>query len=344
MVITLRDTSSEKENYETQSPDDETGQEGWRQRAQEDLIEKYTLIIATAHDTGCLWQKKGSDRMVQRLALAHPATAITGLRERYESLVAIADKLPLHPSPPKDFDFVSLQTLVAPLLLKSIAKPSTPSNSQAPSEAMDPPTEPAASSTESPNIPTNYTQPSINRAALIFAFFGWQATEPGPRSGMAKCEACFRTLGLWLYKPSSPSATPVIDCLYVAGEHRDYCPWVNPISQSGVVSSTSALDTDSVLEGLAGWEVLVKVVLAELMRRKREDEPTGPMRVQEVSDDAVSEVADIPNLATPQEDRAKIEKKDKDLMAKLKRVAQKFRIGKGKKGPSAGPSSGGAVA
>ncbi|KAL7275643.1 hypothetical protein RUND412_001403 [Rhizina undulata] len=79
----------------------------------------------------------------------------------------------------------------------------------------------------------------ILESAAILAMFGWQNEDPSIPS-LVTCSACFRRLGLWLFRKKTMS--PIGDdpevveeasvCrLDVVGEHRDYCPWINAFSQ-----------------------------------------------------------------------------------------------------------------
>ena len=113
LVITLE--SSREEKVDTEEPqdtgkrplDEEEDEDEWREKAQEQLVEKYAEMIVTSHDSGCLWRRKGCDGMrdgflaaltsalmkpvdtIQRLPLAHHKTSIDDLRNRYVSLLLI---------------------------------------------------------------------------------------------------------------------------------------------------------------------------------------------------------------------------------------------------------------
>lgn len=64
--------------------------------------------------------------------------------------------------------------------------------------------------------------------ALVLALFGWQNEDPGIPS-LVTCSACFRRLGLWLFRKKVVSIFESVDeqeeasvCrLDVIGEHRD---------------------------------------------------------------------------------------------------------------------------
>ena len=162
-----------------------------------------------------------------------------------------------------------------------------------------------------------------SHSALALALFGWQAEE-GHVSGLATCTACFRRLGLWLFKPSTDSSVPSsMDRLDVVGEHREYCPWINALSQNGVSSRRSSF------EGLSGWEILLRAVKTNITHKKYESEE--PSRVMsEPADDAVSEAASIASSGPTKGGREDQDEKDKERWAKLRKLKQVFHIKKGK--------------
>lgn len=83
---------------------------------------------------------------------------------------------------------------------------------------------------------TNIVPPTdINESAFILALFGWANEEPSIPT-LLTCSACFRRLGLWLFKHETQAGSigdddALVSRLDVIGEHRDYCPWVNKESQ-----------------------------------------------------------------------------------------------------------------
>lgn len=97
----------------------------------------------------------------------------------------------------------------------------------------------------------------VNKTALVLAIFGWDVVGDAA-AGLAGCSACFRRLGLWMYKPKDDGNVRVYNKLDVANEHLDYCPWVNPKAQSGgdIKSGKGANGTDF----HSGWEVLLRTI------------------------------------------------------------------------------------
>ena len=164
--------------------------------------------------------------------------------------------------------------------------------------------------------------------ALTMAIFGWQGHKHerlGPQAGSVSCQACFRVLGLWLFRSKEVNETgeevigAAVSCLDVVKEHREYCPWQNSESQTGAASSTA----------MAGWEVVLRVLKNEYYLRTK-GEPVSP---------------NITNKATPQregtpaieeeEDGADAksirEENDKKRWARLRRVKSLFNTKSGKK-------------
>ena len=362
VVIILEGSREDKEDIEeTQDmekrPEDEEGDEDeWRERAQEQLVEKYAEMIITSHDAGCLWKRKGCDGMshtfmnalakllttnpadtIQRLPLAHHKTAIADLRQRYHSLVAISSELPPDLSTPSSLDLSSISQDLLPLL----HPPSPDPPSSTPPNPSNPP----------PNDTTTTTTPPspLNTSALALALLGWQA-EAGHVIGLATCTACFRRLGLWLFKPSSsPSDSPSKSSMHrldVLSEHRDYCPWINPLAQNGAPTATTSQQQrrTSSLDGLAGWEALLRAVNANLIFKRhdhRENAGRGAGVVAvgrgrrndgdnvDDGDDAASEVASVAGssaLTNREEDGKSRDERDRERWAKLKRLKQAFHV------------------
>ncbi len=164
----------------------------------------------------------------------------------------------------------------------------------------------------------------VNTAALTLALFGWQAEE-GHIPGLATCTACFRRLGLWLFKNSpDPASQSSMNRLDVVGEHRDYCPWINALSQTGTSSRRTSLD------GLAGWQVLLRAINAITQHERNERGMTSAVATTDLGD-ATSEVGSEVSLATISRDRKDEDERDKERWAKLKRLKQIFHVKRGKR-------------
>ena len=257
---------------------------------------------------------------IQRLPLAHRVTAIDNLRQRYQSLLTMASELPTDPSKPEGFDISDIEARIAPLICSS--PPSAPNDG-----AKD-----AAHCSSDPIAGTPSSLP-VNTAALTLALFGWQAEE-GHISGLATCAACFRRLGLWLFKiPQDPASQSSMNRLDVVGEHRDYCPWVNALAQTGSSSRRTSLD------GLAGWQVLLRAVNSITKHERNESGMTSGVTTTEL-DDAASEVGSEVSFATLSRDRKYEDERDKERWAKLKRLKQIFHVKKGKRKEDAANKTG----
>lgn len=215
----------------------------------------------------------------------------------------MASDLPPTLSVPESFDVEKLSEQTIPFLKQ-------PPSSQG--------SDPTAIHLPSPSLSTEHSAPPpYNKSALTLALFGWQAEEQHI-SGLATCTACFRRLGLWLFKKSSDAdSQSSMDRLDVIGEHRDYCPWINALSQNGAPTRRSSL------EGLAGWEIILRAVQIRAIQRREESGDVA--REKEIADDATSDVGSVVTSMTP-EDRASRDEKDKERWAKLKRLKQVFHV------------------
>ena len=160
---------------------------------------------------------------IYHLPLANPNHSIPNLRTRYASLVTIQNDLPLAIDYPTSIiDFSGIKHMIQ---LVHDPHQSTPTSS---GTITTPPTE-------------------INESAFILALFGWANEEPSIPT-LLTCSACFRRLGLWLFKHPKGGSIGDDDAMVcrldVVGEHRDYCPWVNKESQGRE----------------SGWKTLWKIV------------------------------------------------------------------------------------
>ena len=243
---------------------------------------------------------------IHRLPLAHEAAALEGLQHRYQSLNAMASYLPPTLHIPEGLETSKLTELAT----------SIPQQGTSPRTPIVTPAKGSADTSVRPSK----SPPDIIVPAFTLALFGWQAEEDHI-PGLATCTACFRRLGLWLFKPSSddPDSQSSMDRLDVIGEHREYCPWVNVLSQNGVSRRSS-------LDGLAGWEVLLRHVRNRVIHRSDEmKEKRGEAEKENI--DSASEVASIIGTdMTDAEEKAAMDQKDEERWAKLKRLKQVFQV------------------
>ncbi|KAL9002396.1 MAG: hypothetical protein Q9188_004667 [Gyalolechia gomerana] len=325
LLISLEPSREEQQSIEGLESSEETVDDyyDWREEAQKELVLKYTEMIVTEHDEGCLWRRRGCDDSIHRLPLAHQATTFQSLRQRYESLCALSADLPSTISYPPTLNVSKLIPHLFHILHPD--QKSTPSTSHPASPIA--PTSPTTTKSQTPKAePT--PQPTICPRALTLALTGWQADPESPAPAIATCTSCFRRLGLWLYNttssPSSPTTTlsspssptrfqPVINRLDPLTEHRTYCPWVNAQSQS---RNPVPVEGD-----LPGWEILRDMLL-------RVRPPVG-LRVAGTPEGR--DVVDAGAAGTDGDvegnrgERSK-EEKDKERWARLKRLKQVFRV------------------
>lgn len=104
-------------------------------------------------------------------------------------------------------------------------------------------------------------QEEPHQDTLRLAMCGWQAS-PG-REDVAECRACFRSLGLWLYRGEQP----IMEKLDAVESHLEYCPW----------RSASAQRTEIEFEGrkmmVPAW-ILVARTIKEVVHRPGADGAT----------------------------------------------------------------------
>lgn len=212
---------------------------------------------------------------IHRLPLASSDMAVSGLQKRYLNLVRMGDKLPEKTSiqTPAPLDFDEILRAVP----KGFTNPEKPAPEKQSEEQTEGQTEeqtekqteaqpetPKPSSEAQDSAPQQETtEPPINEAAYALALFGWDTVSDGA-AGLAGCGACFRRLGLWMYKPKENGEVRVYDALEVAEEHMEYCPWVNGVAQSGTGKPNEKPETLR-----SGWEVLTQSLKVQHRRRIR---------------------------------------------------------------------------
>jgi hypothetical protein len=244
-----------------------------------------------------------------KLPLSHAPTTIQTLRERYDELSTRAETLPymFNMRTPPDFELDLILSYLPRDFFKS------------------PPTIPE---TENP-IPT-----PVNRVAFLMALFGWQGhthDRLGVQVGSVSCHACFRVLGLWLFKSKKVNEAgeeidgPVVNCLDVVKEHRDYCPWQNPASQNGQ-STTTKSSTNS----MAGWEIVLRVLKNDYYLRANREDHGRPSK--QPSTDNSSDITSTFEIELDDKDARSIrDEKDKERWSRLRRVKSLFNTKEGNK-------------
>ena len=190
--------------------------------------------------------------------------------------------------------------------------------------------------TEPSRITSDATENSekLDEEAFIMALFGWQA-ESGSTTGLATCSACFRRLGLWLFtRSSSAGEEDILQRLDVVAEHMEYCPWINAASQSAGSSSVRKR-LPSLGPQLAGWEVLLRVLRAQL---RSIDEKLAANEEAQV--DPENGTREESMQEEEDEDIDVREKKEKERWARLRQLKRVFEVKKVTKPQAAASMSG----
>jgi len=158
--------------------------------------------------------------------------------------------------------------------------------------------------------PESTSSTEVNKVAFLMALFGWHGHthgRMGAQLGSVACQACFRVLGLWLFKSKSVNEAgeevtgPVVNGLDASLEHRDYCPWRNAVSQNGqhptVRSSTNKM---------AGWEIVVRILKNEYHLRTNLEPPKRALQPD------ASRMSEPPEEADDADARSIRDEKDKE--------------------------------
>lgn len=238
---------------------------------------------------------------IHRLQLANPDAAISGLKTRYYNLVKMESKLPAREriEIPEDFNLEGTLRILPPEFYARKGN-----NEQSEARASDAQDQEAAKDIDSPKE----TAQDINRSAFALAFFGWDTVSDGT-AGLAGCGACFRRLGLWMYKPKENGELTVYEKLNVVAEHMDYCPWVNKVTQSG-----SGKKTERIEDLHSGWEVLLQAIKTKHRRLVRSTGSEITKDIDTSSIDGMSHDGDSQRA------------KDKEWWSKLRRVRQALNV------------------
>lgn len=297
-------------------------------------MDEYVKRLTDGHRESCPWRNKGCDgsfliplastssnnckATIQHLPLTNTDATFSELHDRYLNLVKMGDKLPTANAieTPEDFNLDGLVSMLPKDWSKaSEEEPQTeirPETTNG-STQTDAPANPEASGPKTPEkqkAPQSSEQnsDSINQAALAMALFGWNVVADGT-AGLVACKACFRRLGLWMYKPKANGDVTVYSSLDAATEHMEYCPWINRLAQSGTGKPNEKVETLR-----SGWELVTQAVKVKHRRRIRSvasvetlsAEPLTPS--SEAMDDEVDEEAK--------------KKTEREWWAKIRRVRQ----------------------
>ncbi|KAL4908994.1 hypothetical protein BDW74DRAFT_145745 [Aspergillus multicolor] len=275
------------------------------------LVQEYTGRIVQAHGENCPWRNKGCDATIHRLHLASPDTAISHLQSRYLHLLKMADQLPEPDSlqTPEGFNAEDLISILPVGVLQPLnVRQETTEAQESTSDGNQ----------EHISQPSNQSGALINETAFTLAFLGWDSVEGA--QGVAGCSACFRRLGLWMYKPKSDGNETVHDPLDVANEHMEYCPWISGRAQSG--SGNPSEKT----EGLhSGWELLALALKVKHQRQVRINTPMSSRAGSEAPS------ADEPLIDEQNDDIRRA--KDREWWARIRRMRQVLNVKSPKRKP-----------
>ncbi|KAI9663598.1 MAG: hypothetical protein M1829_006057, partial [Trizodia sp. TS-e1964] len=296
--------------------------EDWDKTVGAEIVEKYAAMITTEHDINCPWQTRGCDDTIYRLPLSDASISVPALQTRYKSLLQISSELPDTLSVPPDLEFASLLECL-PLEFSSLL------------------TDESSASLTTPT--------PINNTALTLALFGWHSEgNYGHINGLITCSACFRRLGLWLFKPPiNPSSTvktesaspieedeyPSMSRLDVVGEHREYCPWVNVLSQNGKKRSLEVSNQAAFKDNLCGWQALSEILKSEghFHRRTKNHASVFDSAPQGQSPGVDESASGGATAQTSEIDRDGRDAKDKERWMRLKMLRKVFDVRSGKK-------------
>ncbi len=241
-----------------------------------------------------------------KLPLSHAATVIENLQGRYTQLCERKDKLPYM------FNLRAPEQLDVDVISRYL-----------PSNFFSPP---------SKDLATTNSQPTeINKPALLMALFGWEGyvhDQLGAQLDSVSCQACFRVLGLWLFKSKKVNEAgeevlgPVVNGLDVVMEHRDYCPWRNAASQNGHSSTKTSAST------MSGSEIILRVLKNDQCLRMANE---GGKLSKQSSTDNNSENTNILDIDDDEDAQSIRDEEDKRRWARLRRVKSLFDTKGGKK-------------
>ncbi|KAH3016929.1 hypothetical protein KXW60_007316 [Aspergillus fumigatus] len=285
-----------------------------RKEVRDKLVEEYASLLVKGHGEHCPWRNKGCDATIHRLPLTNTDTAIASLQKRYSNISKIADKLPAEDiiRTPESFNLDDvLKIWPRESFETSDGLRSTESQREQQDQSQDQESSEEIRG-ESSQVAPAPSKP-IDRAAFALAFFGWDAVS-NETAGLVGCSACFRRLGLWMYKPKDNGDATVYDALDVANEHMEYCPWISGKAQSGTGRAT-----EKQAELRSGWELLVQALKVKHRRQVRSSTSMDTLR-------AVSETpsGDFPVVDEVSEEQKKAS--DREWWAKLRRMRQVLNV------------------
>lgn len=232
---------------------------------------------------------------IHRLQLSNPDNAINTLRDRYMKISSIQDQLPPQETieTPEQLSLKEIIDILPPDFLNDASQRASNGD--------------ASQQTDS----EKGQEHRIDEKSFACAFLGWTVVKDGS-SGLLECRACFRRLGLWLYKSNKEGKEAIYEKLSLHAEHMDYCPWVNGKAQSGTGSTTDRPD-----DLLSGWQVLAQGIRTKHRRRVKSEATTS---------EKIPTEPDTLSLDSTATDEASQRAKDREWWSKLRRVREALHV------------------
>ncbi|CAI7635213.1 unnamed protein product [Penicillium glandicola] len=289
VVVKLPDEIDELDGFNIEKVEE-------RKEVRARLVDEYAKMLSSAHGESCPWRNKSCDATIQHLPLTNCDSALLGLHERYTNISKMGDKLPADDiiQTPEGLDLDVLIKGLPDEWFKEAEQTAVSSNGETQPTNVD-------------NQDSIESVKHVNRAALALALLGWDTASDGA-AGLVGCGACFRRLGLWMYKPKDNGDVTVYTSLNVADEHMEYCPWIDKVAQSG-----SGRPNEKLAELRAGWQMVAEAVKVKHRRRLRTMASTDTLRTD----------LGTPTESTGEEENPDAKKKaDREWWAKIRRVRQ----------------------
>ncbi|KAJ5089999.1 hypothetical protein N7532_008683 [Penicillium argentinense] len=305
VVVKLPDEIDELDGYDAEKVQE-------RKEVRERLVEEYAKMLKDGHEEKCPWRNKACDDTIQHLPLNSLGRALSGLHGRYFNLLKMKDKLPTVDKieTPKSLDLDATARILPEEWFKDSDPVANGSNEETGADAGS-----SQDTPESTSAPSTDTLQLVNQTALALALFGWDSVADGA-AGIVSCRACFRRLGLWMYKPKENGEVTVYSSLDVSNEHMEYCPWIDRVAQSGTGRPNEKADTLR-----SGWEVVADAVKVKNRRRLR-----SGASLENIRSEASTPVPEtVPDDINDDGDEETKKKADREWWARIRRIRQSLK-------------------
>ncbi|KAJ2742446.1 hypothetical protein GGI20_004481 [Coemansia sp. BCRC 34301] len=243
-------------------PDDLTGSEEIR------WIERLNQMLQSSHNTNCSWKGHECSESIYSVPLATSQETVDEICQHAADLLSFAGLLPATEHPLSSFQ----SGLLRDLRRKVLALHGENSDSEA--------------------SPSDCSVAS----ALVLALLGWRADHSMSRSAI-KCELCFRSVGLWLFRSADGSCTELAASSHnddlrpfnAVDEHRSFCYWahgsISLLEHSGSSNTPASAASAS---SVAGWQKTI----ASILRAKTMSNGISGSSSDTSTDEASSEADD----------------------------------------------------